>query len=193
MIDSDVALFGDSSVLLPYLPDCPIALGGNNPHFTFVRGDISAFLRFILDFYGDANRLTDSRQRHADGQCAMQIYNLGEMTFLYEFMRQSQEMQTYPTDTPNGYLDVNIHIPEGFDFLQLRRRPRKKIFWHHEDGRTVPFFLRDGHSVRAFLVHFQGPGKRVFFAFNKIGAPASKIRTVALNALFQHRLLANLF
>lgn len=192
MQDSDVAVFGDASELLALLPDCPIALSSNNPHFTFVRGDISGFLNFILGFYADPARLADSSRRHADAENAEQIYNLGEMQFLHEFMQASPDMQRFPTNTPAGYVDVNLHIPEGFEFMQLRRRPRKKVYWRHEDGKIIPYFLKDGQLSRAFLVHFQGPGKRVFFRFNGSKLSTNPIRLAALNAIFQKQRLANL-
>jgi hypothetical protein len=192
MQDSDVAVFGDASKLLPLMPDCPIALSGNNPHFTFVRGDMSGFLSFILDFYADEKRLSDSLKRYEDGRGSSQIYNLGEMQFLYEFMQASPEMQKFPTDTPEGYVDVNLHIPEGFEFMQLRRRPRKKVFWRHENGKVIPFFRKDGQLTRGFLVHFQGPGKRVFFRFNGSAFSTNPVRLAALNGIFQRQCLANL-
>jgi len=191
MQDSDVAVFGDASRLLPDLPDCPIALSSNNPHFTFVRGDITGFLRFILDFYADEARVADSLMRHEGARNSAQIYNLGEMQFLYEFMRVSSDMQRFPTDTPAGYVDVNLHIPEGFDFMQLRRRSRKKVRWTDENGRIVPYFLKDGAPVRAFLVHFQGPGKRVFFRFNGSSFATNPMRLAVLNTIFQNSFWAN--
>jgi len=192
MQDSDVAVFGDASELLPFMTDCPIALSGNNPHFTFVRGDISRFLNFILGFYADPARLADSGRRHAEAKNTEQIYNLGEMQFLHEFMQVSADMQRFPTDTSAGYVDVNLHIPEGFEFMKLRRRPRKKVFWKHEDGKVIPYFRKDGQFRRAFLVHFQGPGKRVFLRFNGGSLSANPIRLAALNAIFQRQCLANL-
>ncbi len=191
MQDSDVAVFGDASKLLPLLPDCPIALSGNNPHFTFVGGDISGFLRFILAFYADEVRLAESIRRHEEKRKASQIYNLGEMQFLYEFMQASSDMQKFPTDTSAGYVDVNLHIPEGFEFIQLRRRPRKKVFWKKEGAKVIPYFRKGGQFVRAYLVHFQGPGKRVFFRFNGLSWSTNPFRLKALNMLFQNRLLAN--
>jgi hypothetical protein len=192
MQDSDVAVFGDASELLALLPDCPIALSSNNPHFTFVRCDISGFLNFILGFYADPARLAESSRRHAEAKNAEQVYNLGEMQFLYEFMQASSEMQRFPTDTPAGYVDVNLHIPEGFEFMQLRRRPRKKVFWQHEDGMVIPYFRKNGELRRGFLVHFQGPGKRVFFRFNGSWCSTNRMRLAALNAIFHRQWLANL-
>jgi hypothetical protein len=191
MQDSDVAVFGDATRLLNTLPDCPIALSGNNPHFTFIRGDITGFLRFILDFYADEARVTDSLKRHEGARNSAQIYNLGEMQFLYEFMQVSSDMQRFPTDAPAGYVDVNLHIPEGFDFMQLRRRSRKKVLWTDENGRVVPYFLRDAAPVRAFLVHFQGPGKRVFFRFNGSSFATNPIRLAVVNTIFQNSFWAN--
>jgi hypothetical protein len=192
MQDSDVAVFGDALRLLPLLPDCPIALSSNNPHFTFVSSDISAFLRFILDFYADEGQVADSLRRHNEGLKASHMYNMGEMQFLYEFMQASSDMQKFATDTPAGYVDVNLHIPEGFEFMQLRRRPRKKVFWEKEGDKVIPYFRNNGHLVRAFLVHFQGPGKRVFFRFNGSSSSTNPSWLVALNLLFQNRLLASL-
>lgn len=192
MQDSDVAVFGDASALLPLLPDCPIALSSNNPHFTFVRGDISGFLNFILNFYANQSRLADSLKRHTEAKDSSRIYNLGEMQFLHEFMQASNEMQRFPTETPAGYVDVNLHIAEGFEAMQLRRRPRKKVFWKNEGGNTIPHFRRDGCLVRAFLVHFQGPGKRVFYRFNGAAWTGHRLGLTVLNVIFQKRFLANL-
>ena len=114
------------------------------------------------------------------------------MQFLYEFMNASSDMQRFSTDTPVGYLDVNLHIPEGFDFMQLRRRPRKKVLWKGEHGLSIPYFLQNGTPKLAFLLHFQGPGKRVFFRFNRAGSTTTALRLSFLNAIFQSRFLANL-
>jgi len=192
MQDSDVAVFGDASELLPLMPDCPIALSSNNPHFTFVRDDISRFLHFILDFYASEERMNSCLKRYEEERNSPQIFTMGEMQFLYEFMQASSDMQKFPTDTPGGYVDVNLHIPEGFEFMQLRRRPRKKVFWKNESNKAVPYFRRDGMFKRAFLVHFQGPGKRVFFRFNGSWCSTNRVRIAALNAIFQRRWLANL-
>ena len=192
MQDSDVAVFGDALRLLPLLPDCPIALSSNNPHFTFVSGDVSGFLRFILDFYADEAQVANSLRRHNEGLKASHMYNMGEMQFLYEFMQASHDMRKFSTNTPAGYVDVNLHIPEGFDFMQLRRRPRKKVFWKKEGDKVIPYFRNNGQLVRAFLVHFQGPGKRVFFRFNTTEPATNPVNLMFLNVIFQNRLLAGL-
>jgi hypothetical protein len=192
MQDSDVAVFGDASKLLPLMPDCPIALSSNNPHFTFVRDDISSFLHFILDFYASEERMNNCLKRYEEERNSPQIYTMGEMQFLYEFMQASSDMQKFPTDTPGGYIDVNLHIPEGFDFMQLRRRPRKKIFWRYEEGKVVPYFRKNGKLNRAFLVHFQGPGKRVFFRFNRFPWANNSMGLAILNTMFQHKGVANI-
>lgn len=192
MQDSDVAVFGDAENLLPILPECPIALSSNNPHFTFVCGDISGFLLFILAFYNDEARLAESMRLHEERSKTSQIYNMGEMQFLYDFMQASSDMQKYATDTPAGYVDVNLHIPEGFEFMQLRRRPRKKVFWKKEEDNVIPYFQRNGQLVRVFLVHFQGPGKRVFFRFNGSSIAANQVYLTILNTIFQNKHLAGL-
>jgi hypothetical protein len=97
----------------------------------------------------------------------------------------------FDTDTPHGYVDTNLHMPERFDFMQLRRRPRKKVVWRIEEGKTIPHFLENGRPTRAFLVHFQGPGKRVFYRFNRSHRKPSPFFVVWLNALFQNKALAN--
>lgn len=192
MQDSDVAVFGDAARLLPWLPECPIALGGNNPHFTFVRGDISGFLRFILDFYADEERLAESLRMHGERRHTARIFNRGEMQFLFEYRDKKEDMRVYQTDTPAGYIDVNLHIPEGFEFMQLRRRPRKKVVWKEDAGKLVPYFVRHGEPRRAFLIHFQGPGKRVFWRFGKPWAACNRLRAAMLNVVFQNRFVANL-
>jgi hypothetical protein len=120
------------------------------------------------------------------------IYNLGEMTLLYEFLEKSKSMQLFDTDTSHGYVDTNLHMTEDLDFMQLRRRPRKKVRWKIEGARLVPYFLQDSQPKRAFLVHFQGPGKRVFYRFNRLDRAPSRLFVAWLNALYQTKVLANL-
>ncbi len=193
MQDSDVAVFGDARQLLPLLPDKPICLSNMNPHFTFIRGDISGFLNFILGFYRDENLIADSMkkfrlQNNPDGN----LFNQGEMQFLFDYFAKGEDMCQYHTDTPHGFIDCNIHGAEGFECLELRRRPRKKVIWKNEGGKLVPFFQKGDLLVRAFLLHFQGPGKRVFFRFNASPMLGTKAGRWFLNQLFQNRLLANL-
>jgi hypothetical protein len=192
MQDSDVAVFGDASELLPILPDCPICMSGPNPHFTFVRSSIDEFLRFILDYYTDEDRLAGAQSLFEERKNSDNIYNLGEMTLLFEFLEKSESMRMFDTDTPHGYVDTNLHMPERFDFMQLRRRPRKKVLWKIERALTVPYFLEKGQPRRAFLVHFQGPGKRVFYRFNRLHREPNPFFIGWLNALFQNKALANL-
>lgn len=191
MQDSDVAVFGDASKLLPLLPDCPIALSGPNPHFTFVRGPLGDFLDFILGYYADEERLANAQKLYEERRNSDDIYNLGEMTLLFEFLEKSRTMQMFDTDTPHGYVDTNLHMPESFDHMCLRRRPRKKVLWCREGDRLIPYFLRQGNPVRAFVVHFQGPGKRVFFRFNYPGQKPPASKCFFLNLLFQNTALAN--
>jgi hypothetical protein len=113
------------------------------------------------------------------------------MTLLFEFLEKSESMQMFDTDTPHGYVDTNLHMPEGFDFMQLRRRPRKRVRWQIEEGLVVPYFLRSDQATRAFIVHFQGPGKRVFYRFNRIGQAPARFFVGWLNALYQSKALAS--
>lgn len=191
MQDSDVAVFGDASKLLPLLPDCPISMSGPNPHFTFIRGSIDEFLQFILDYYADEQRLAAAQRLFEEKRYTDNIYNLGEMTLLFEFLEESQSMQMFETDTPAGYVDTNLHMTEGFDHMTLRRRPRKKVRWQIEDGRLIPYFLQNGQPKRAFIVHFQGPGKRVFYRFNRVGRLPNRLFLGWLNLLYQNKAIAN--
>jgi len=191
MQDSDVAVFGNAEDLMSLLPDCPISMSGPNPHFTFIRSSIDEFLRFILDYYADEERLAAARRLFEERRNSDNIYNLGEMTLLFEFLEKSEFMRMFDTDTPHGYVDTNLHMPERFDFMQLRRRPRKKVLWKIEQGRTVPYFLENGRSRRAFLVHFQGPGKRVFYRFNRLHRQPNPLFVGWLNLLYQNKAIAN--
>jgi hypothetical protein len=185
MQDSDVAVFGDAAPLLTEMPDCPICLASMNPHFTFIRSSISDFLAYILGFYLDPSQVATSQLRHEAERKSAQIFNQGEMQFLFDYLRASELMQFYETDTRFGFVDCNIHIPQDFDFMQLPRRPRKKVRWQLEGERLIPHFLRDGVARRAFLVHFQGPGKRVFYRFNRVDRPSGKLVANLANILFQ--------
>jgi hypothetical protein len=185
MQDSDVAVFGDAADLLTEMPDCPICLASMNPHFTFIRSSISDFLAYILGFYLDPNQVAASQLRHEAERKSAQLFNQGEMQFLFDYLRASELMQFYETDTRFGFVDCNIHIPQDFDFMQLPRRPRKKVRWQLEGERLIPHFLRDGVARRAFLVHFQGPGKRVFYRFNRVDRPSGKLVANLANILFQ--------
>jgi hypothetical protein len=192
MQDSDVAVFGSAEVLLSVIPDIPISLSGYNPHFTFIRGDLSGFLNFLLGYYADEKKLTEAEAKFQTKRNAKDIFNLGEMEFLAEYLALKRDMMMYNTDTPFGYVDCNIHRPEGFDSLTLRRRPRKKVMWKLEEGRSIPYFQRDKQLVKAFIMHFQGPGKRVFHRFNSIDGPTSPLQVWWWNQIFQKRWLANL-
>jgi len=192
MQDSDVAVFGDAAQLLPLLPDCPIAMSGPNPHFTFIRGSIDEFLQFILDYYADEKRLAAAQYLFEERRDSNRIYNLGEMTLLYEFLEKSKSMKMFDTDTTHGYVDTNLHMTEAFDFMQLRRRPRKKVLWKTEGRHLIPHFLKNGQPQRAFVVHFQGPGKRVFYRFNKLDCAPGRLFVAWLNALYQNKALASL-
>jgi hypothetical protein len=192
MQDSDVAVFGSAIELLPSIPDIPISLSGYNPHFTFVRGSLSGFLDFLLGYYSDQQKLTDAERKFQISKNGSDIFNLGEMEFLAEYLELNRDMRMYNTDTILGYVDCNIHRSEGFDYLQLRRRPRKKVLWKREEGRAIPYFKRGDKLVKAFILHFQGPGKRVFRRFNSIDGPPSPVQIWWWNQIFQKRWLANL-
>ena len=47
------------------------------------------------------------------------------------------------------------------------------------------------YATRAFIVHFQGPGKRVFYRFNRIGRTPGRLFVGWLNALYQTKTLAS--
>ncbi len=190
MLDSDVAVFDEASKLVGSLPDCPICLASMNPHFTFIRSSIEDFLCYILDFYRDEERIKQSRVRQQNEKDSTQIFNQGEMQFLFDYLRDSENMRFYETDTPFGFVDCNIHLPQGFEHMQLPRRPRKKVFWKREQGKLLPYFRKNGELKKAFIIHFQGPGKRVFFRFNRMGQSPSSFTTVLANTVFQHSLIA---
>ena len=192
MLDSDVAVFGRVDDLISELPECPIVLSGRNPHFTFINGEISEFLQFITDYYQDDQKMSAARLRFNDQKNDEQLFTLGEMQFLFEYNDMAREMRVYDVDSSCGFIDVNIHEPQGFNYLQLRRRPRKKVFWKLEEGRAIPYFKRGDELEKAFILHFQGPGKRVFHRFNSIDGPTSPLQVWWWNQIFQKRWLADL-
>jgi hypothetical protein len=192
MVDSDVAVFGRASELIGYLPDTAISIAGGCPHFTFITGSMEGFLNFIIGNYKDPAKLRKLQSFHENGMDGAPPTNLSDMTFLHLHMRDSDGIKNYQKDTASGFVDTNIHLHEGFDHLELRRRPRKMIFWRLEDGRAIPFFKRGGRFVKAFILHFQGPGKRVFDRFNSLDGPPSRLRIWWWNQIFQRRWLANL-
>jgi hypothetical protein len=187
-----VAVFGDAQQILPLLPEKPICLSNRNPHFTFIKGDVSRFLNFILGFYSDEKRLNASKERfRLQNNLDHNIFNQGEMQFLFDYLDAVEDMCMFNTDTSAGYLDCNIHGSEGFECMELRRRPRKKVFWKLERGSPTPYFKKADALVRVFLLHFQGPGKRVFFRFGGSSFLRTKIGVWFLNQLFQKPLIAN--
>ncbi len=192
LIDSDVATFGNVSSLLESLPKCPISISGCSPHFSFIRESIDDFLNFILDFYSDDEKVNESLARHNNSFNSTRSFNLTDNAFLPLFMQVSRDVQNYNLASPLGFIDTNIHVPQEFDFLQLRRRQRKSIFWRMEQGRAIPYFKRDNEFVRAFILHFQGPGKRVFHRFNSLDGSPSEFQIWWWNQIFQKRWLANL-
>ena len=191
MQDSDVCLCGDAAELLSSgLGEKAVLLSGRNPHFTFIQDSVDEFLEFILAFYRDPERLQRARQLYERERWSSQIFTQGEMRFLFDYLPLEKELMMYRTETASGYVDCNIHLPEGLDHMLLRRRPRKKVLWKKQDGRLLPHFLREGRPIRAFLVHFQGPGKRVFFRFNRLNG-SCRLPLPLLNLLFQKKWLAD--
>lgn len=192
LLDSDVAVFGAASDLLQTMPDCPISVCGGSPHYTFVKKDISGFLNYILDSFSSPQKIAELMELISKAKTRGENLNLNDQEFLLMYMSQSVEVQNYESESSQGYADANIHRPEGFECLQLRRRPRKKIFWKLEQGRTIPYLKREDHLVKALILHFQGPGKRVFKRFNSLDGQPSSIQIWWWNQIFQRRWLANL-
>lgn len=192
MQDSDVAVFGDVSSLIPSLPEVPICLSSCNPHFTFVRGDISEFLDYILGTYLDDQKVAEAKSRFQRQEDPDQLFTLGEMQFMFEYLALGKGMRMYNTETSVGYVDCNIHIPEKFRSLKLRRRPRKKVYWRKDKNIAIPYFKKEEELVKAFILHFQGPGKRVFKRFNSIDGEPSSFQIWWWNQIFQRSWLANL-
>jgi hypothetical protein len=192
LVDSDVAIFGNVEPIVSSLPDCPVSLSGCSPHFSFIRGSIEGFLDYILEFYSNEQKIDEALNRHRENLNTDNAYNLTDNSFLPSFMQISRDVQNYSLESPQGFIDTNIHVPQGLDYLQLRRRPRKKVFWRVEEGRAIPYFKRGDQFVKAFILHFQGPGKRVFKRFNSLDGPPRPLQIWWWNQIFQRRWLANL-
>ena len=192
IVDSDVAIFGDVSNIIQSIPNCPISLSGCSPHFSFIRGSMDGFLNYILEFYSDSEKIDNAERRHLANLNTIDACNLTDNSFLPSFMQISSDVQNYDIFSTNGFMDTNIHVPQGFDYIQLRRRPRKKVFWKIEEERVIPYLKRGDELVKAFILHFQGPGKRVFHRFNSIDGPTSPLQIWWWNQIFQKRWLANL-
>jgi hypothetical protein len=190
MLDSDVAVFGNVSDLLSKTTNFPILLSGRNPHFTLIKGEVSEFLDFIRTYYSDRQRISLAREKFKEQ--GNQLFTLGEMQFLFEYLDLQRGMRIYDVDSSYGFVDGNLHVDQGFVSLQLRRRIRKKVFWRIEDRRALPYFKRGDELVRAFILHFQGPGKRVFKRFNSLDGPPTPLQIWWWNQIFQRRWLANL-
>jgi hypothetical protein len=192
LIDSDVGVFSEAINLLKTMPDCPISVCGGSPHYTFVKEDISAFLNYILDSFSSPQKIAELVEIIGKAKTRGENLNLNDQEFLLMFMAHSDRIRNYSSESSQGYADANIHRPEGFVHLELRRRPRKKIFWRLENGRTIPYFKKGDEFVKALILHFQGPGKRVFRRFNSLDGPASSLQIWWWNHIFQRRWLANL-
>jgi len=192
LLDSDVAVFSAASDLLLTMPDCPISVCGGSPHYTFVKEDISAFLNYILDSFSSPQKITELMKISGKATTRGENLNLNDQEFLLMFMAYSDRIQNYESESSQGYANANIHRPEGFECLQLRRRPRKKIVWRLEGGRAIPYFKRGDQLVKALILHFQGPGKRVFKRFNSLDGPPSSIQIWWWHQIFRTRWLSNL-
>ena len=188
MLDSDVAVFGDVSKLLESLPDKPICLSGNNPHFTFIKGPINDFLSYILKVYDDNESIKLRKSKHFGNMQTGQLYNFGEMELLFEYLAVQRDMENLVNDNKNGYIDCNIHIPENLDYIQLKRRPRKKVCWALEFDLLIPYFIKNGIKKRAFIIHFQGPGKRLFFRFNQLNVRRTGLFQYFINVVFSRKI-----
>jgi hypothetical protein len=114
------------------------------------------------------------------------------MQLLFEYLELDRSMKIHHYDKTYACIDANIHEPQGFQYHQLRRRPRKKVFWRIEEGMVIPYFKRGEVLVKAFILHFQGPGKRVFKRFNSLDGPPTPLQIWWWNQIFQRRWLANL-
>jgi len=192
MLDSDVAVFGNVDGLIDNLPECPIVLTNRNPGFNFIKGDISDFLNFINDYYEDNEKISKALKKFKSKDNTNGLFTLGEMQLLFEYLELDRSMKIHHYDNTYACIDANIHEPQGFQYLQLRRRPRKKVFWRVEEGMVIPYFKRGEVFVKAFILHFQGPGKRVFKRFNSLDGPPTPLQIWWWNQIFQRRWLANL-
>ena len=192
MLDSDVAIFGNVDALIDNLPEKPILLTNRNPGFNFINDDITDFLNFINDYYRDGEKISRALEKFKTQSYSGELFTLGEMQLLFEYLELDKSMIIYHVDKTYGLVDGNIHVPQGFNYLQLRRRPRKKVVWKLEEGRAIPYFKRGNVLVKALALHFQGPGKRVFHRFNSIDGPTSPLKVWWWNQIFQKRWLANL-
>jgi hypothetical protein len=192
MLDSDIALFGNLDDIVKEISRYPIVLTNRNPGFNLITGDISDYLYFIIDYYCDDLKISQARKKFTSQNNQEKLFTLGEMQLLFEYLDLEKGMKIHNIDSSFGFVDGNIHLPQGFDYLQLRRRPRKKVFWRVEEGRTIPYFNRGDRFVKALILHFQGPGKRVFKRFNSLDGPPTLLQIWWWNQIFQKRWLANL-
>jgi hypothetical protein len=167
-------------------------LSGGSPHFSFIRGSIDGFLNYIIQFYLNDEKVNKALKQHSDNLNTGSAFNLTDNSFLPLFMQSSSDVQNYNLESTGGFIDTNIHVPQNFDCLQLRRRSRKKVFWRLESGRAIPYFKTGNDFLKAFILHFQGPGKRVFHRFNSIDGPPSPLQIWFWNQVFQQRWLADL-
>lgn len=189
VLDSDMVVFGPISPLFSQTPDKDVCMCGWSPHFTFVKKGVQKFLDHIMQQYCNAAYIAEARVKFTEAIARKGLKNLGEMEFVWEYISAGVTGAAYTQRFKEGYVDVNIHLPEGFEFIQMRRRKRKKVFWTFESGIFKPWFkdALSGELVPVVALHFQGGAKRLIQRFNQLNRGSllgPKLRCAFLNLLF---------
>jgi len=189
VLDSDMMVFQSVLPLFSQLPDKDVSMCGWSPHFSFVLRTVQGFLDHIMMRYADDEYLKKGRETFEKAIAAKGLRNLGEMEFVLEYMAKGESGAPYERRFAQGYVDTNIHVPDGFDAIKLRRRERKIVLWHFENGDYVPYLRETATKdlIPAVALHFQGPSKRLIRRFNRLGKPSilpPSLRCKLLNLLF---------
>ncbi|MGE9292533.1 MAG: hypothetical protein ACQKBW_02880 [Puniceicoccales bacterium] len=175
LVDSDVMVFGDVGPFLAQLGDKHLYCCGWSPHFSVIQGPLDGFLDHILSRYTDEEYLANAQRLHDEARKKKQLKTLGEMQLFYEYISSGQDGQQYDKISCAGYLDINIHVPDGFVSAKAGRRTVKCVRWEQQDGRLVPTLKREdsGEVIPALMLHFQGPAKKRMRSFNPWPRPTT--------------------
>ncbi len=174
LADSDVMVFGDVRPFLAELGDKSLYCCGWSPHFSVVKGPLTGFLDHIQSRYEDEEYLANAQRLFDEARKKKQLKTLGEMQLFYEYISSGQDGQHYNKVSGAGYLDINIHVPDGYVSAKIGRRRIKCVRWQEQDGRLIPLLKHEqtNEIIPALTLHFQGPAKKRMRSFNPWPAPA---------------------
>jgi hypothetical protein len=165
--DSDCLLFGNANRITEFYRESGKTYGVcGDPYFAIVFDACEALTQFIIDYFGATDYLANFKLEMKRAEQDGGALNLTDMTIFNKFILGGTNNQT-----PEGWLDGNIHTNQGFKmgyrWRALKRMPIKAVTFQMKNGLALPFGEKTDGSVVPFAsLHFQSGSKRLIRAFN---------------------------